>query len=181
MKTKKGFTLVELLVVIAIIGLLSTIAFVSLNRARAKARDAKRLSDVRGLQSALELYYNDQATPQYPASAATLGPLTSGTGAGQLASTYLTTIPTAPTPVDGPDCEVDADNQYTYMAQTSQTTSTNCTTGACGWYNIGFCLGGATGGLTQGCVIASPSGISDVGAENDSVADIAGTCLLGSD
>ncbi|MFH1171716.1 MAG: type II secretion system protein, partial [bacterium] len=50
MKKQKGFTLVELLVVIAIIGLLSTIAFISLNRARAKARDAKRISDVRELQ-----------------------------------------------------------------------------------------------------------------------------------
>ena len=42
---KRGFTLIELLVVIAIIGLLSTMAVVSLNSARLKARDAKRASD----------------------------------------------------------------------------------------------------------------------------------------
>ena len=59
MKNKKGFTLIELLVVIAIIGLLSTLAVVSLNGARSKARDAKRTSDLRAVQSALELYRAD--------------------------------------------------------------------------------------------------------------------------
>jgi len=56
MSNKKGFTLIELLVVIAIIGLLSTLAVVSLNNARGKARDAKRISDVKAIQTAIELY-----------------------------------------------------------------------------------------------------------------------------
>lgn len=55
MKNKKGFTLIELLVVIAIIGLLSTLAVVSLNSARGKARDAKRISDVRQMATILEI------------------------------------------------------------------------------------------------------------------------------
>lgn len=55
---KRGFTLIELLVVIAIIGLLSTIVLVSLNSARAKTRDAKRLIDMKNLVTALYLYYN---------------------------------------------------------------------------------------------------------------------------
>lgn len=59
MKNQKGFTLIELLVVIAIIGLLSTLAVVSLNGARSKARDARRTSDLRALQSAIELYKSD--------------------------------------------------------------------------------------------------------------------------
>ena len=60
MKSKsknKGFTLIELLVVIAIIGILSSVVLVSLNTARAQARDAKRLFDMRQMQIALELYY----------------------------------------------------------------------------------------------------------------------------
>lgn len=58
LKNKKGFTLIELLVVVAIIGLLSSIVLVSLDSARAKARDAKRKSDIRQIQTALALYYN---------------------------------------------------------------------------------------------------------------------------
>ncbi|MBU0707788.1 prepilin-type N-terminal cleavage/methylation domain-containing protein [Patescibacteria group bacterium] len=59
MKNKKGFTLIELLVVIAIIGLLSTLAIVSLNTAREKSRDSKRASDMRVIQSGVELYINE--------------------------------------------------------------------------------------------------------------------------
>ncbi|MFA5076465.1 MAG: type II secretion system protein [Patescibacteria group bacterium] len=67
MNKSRGFTLIELLVVIAIIGLLSTLAVVSLQSARQKSRDAKRLGDLAQLKTALEMYYNDQAV--YPTGA----------------------------------------------------------------------------------------------------------------
>ena len=60
----KGFTLIELLVVIAIIGLLSTLAVVALNSARQRSRDAKRVSDIRQIQTALELAFSE--TENYP-------------------------------------------------------------------------------------------------------------------
>jgi type II secretion system protein G len=56
---RRAFTLVELLVVIAVIGLLSTIAVVSLNASRIKARDTKRLVDLRQISQAIELYSYD--------------------------------------------------------------------------------------------------------------------------
>jgi len=57
----KGFTLLELLIVIAIIGIISTVSLVNLENARAKARDARRLSDIDQIQRALEIYYTNNA------------------------------------------------------------------------------------------------------------------------
>ena len=62
--SQKGFTLLEVLVVVAIIGTLAGIVMISVNRARLKARDAKRLSDMEQIQTALEMYYNKYG--QYP-------------------------------------------------------------------------------------------------------------------
>ena len=57
-KNNKGYTIMEILVVVAIMGLISSIAFVSLQNARAEARDVKRVADIKQVQNALELYYS---------------------------------------------------------------------------------------------------------------------------
>ncbi len=64
MNKQKGFTLIELLIVVAIIGLLATLAIVSLTSAQQRARDTKRVADIKALQVAMELYWNENAT--YP-------------------------------------------------------------------------------------------------------------------
>ncbi|MFA5029196.1 MAG: prepilin-type N-terminal cleavage/methylation domain-containing protein [Patescibacteria group bacterium] len=55
---QKGFTLIELLVVIAIIGLLSSLAIISLNSARNKAYDAQVKSDLVQVRNSAEIYYD---------------------------------------------------------------------------------------------------------------------------
>src|SRR5512142_1549090 len=54
-----GFTLPELLVVMAIIGTISTIGVVSYSSARSSARDVKRVSDMKQLQTAVELFFEN--------------------------------------------------------------------------------------------------------------------------
>ena len=54
---KKGFTLLELLVVIAIIAILASVGLGSYTRSQAKARDARRRSDLKEIQNAAEQYY----------------------------------------------------------------------------------------------------------------------------
>ncbi len=67
-KKSKGFTLIELLVVIAIIGILSTIAMLAFNVARSKARDVRRLSDIRQISTALAMYKDAHSTYVNPGS-----------------------------------------------------------------------------------------------------------------
>lgn len=71
---KKGFTLIELLVVIAIIGLLTSVVLVLLGSSRSKAKDSRRFSDFRQINTAMELCYQDSScaggTDIYPSVAA---------------------------------------------------------------------------------------------------------------
>lgn len=58
-KNKSGFTLIELLVTVAIIAVVSAIGIASYQIVNKNARDAKRVSDLRVIQSALEQYHAD--------------------------------------------------------------------------------------------------------------------------
>ncbi|MEI7452136.1 MAG: FISUMP domain-containing protein [Candidatus Falkowbacteria bacterium] len=146
MKNKKSaFTLIELLVVIAIIGLLATIAVVALNNARSKARDAKRVADVKQMQTALDLYYNDKG--YYPSSAEfAAGSLFATTTQGT--TTYMAIIPTAPPQADGA-CTT-PQNRFAYNKISDSS------------YTISYCLGGPVGTLAAGPKCASPEGVNNV-------------------
>ena len=146
---KKGFTLIELLVVIAIIGLLSTLAVVALGSAREKARDSKRVSDLKQIQTALELYFPDAGNTYPPGAALVLGTVNTAeclddegfgaAGCGQAAddTLYMAIVPADPLN--------DAPNVYTYTAASSS-------------YSIVAELEGEISGLS-GSITASPAGI----------------------
>lgn len=110
---KRGFTLIELLVVISIIGLLSSVVLTSLNSARAKARDARRISELTQLAKVIAIYY--QSTNTAPAEAAgcdsshgidaggscgtlagTTWSTTAGLGGSLVTGGYLTSLPSDP-------------------------------------------------------------------------------------
>lgn len=93
-KKSKGFTLIELLVVIAIIGILATIVLVSLNSARQKARDVRRIGDLRQVALALEMYYDDNVT--YPSVTGCTAANWTGTMSTALETGYVTKVPTDP-------------------------------------------------------------------------------------
>ncbi|MCK9244997.1 MAG: prepilin-type N-terminal cleavage/methylation domain-containing protein [Candidatus Marinimicrobia bacterium] len=132
----KAFTLIELLVVIAIIGILTALAVVSLQNLRRSARDAKRVADVKQLQIALELYYQDNNT--YPA---TLNP---GESLSSNSITYMEQIPYPPTNLDG-DCSTTS-----YIYSTSNDNS---------YYTINFCISNNVGSFPAGNIAASPRGL----------------------
>ncbi len=138
MKSKNAFTLIELLVVIAIIGVLATISVIALQNVRSKARDAKRVGDVKQIRTALEMFFNDNG--RYP--------LTSEFESGSLATgtdIYLSRIPESSTPADG-DCTV-TENSFSYFSDDGSD------------YQLFFCLGSNSGSLEPGVNIASPSSI----------------------
>lgn len=85
MRRPSGFTLVELLIVIAIIGILTSIVIGSTNASRGKARDTRRIADMKEIQLALAVYYD--VNKVYPASLSTLA------ATGQK---YMAAIPTDP-------------------------------------------------------------------------------------
>ena len=129
----RGFTLIELLAVIAIIGILASIIMVSLESARQKGRDAKRVADIKNIQLSLEEYYNDNL--KYPTNIYT-----------SLAPTYLPNVPYDPN-ATVPCTDGTQAGCYSYAALTASS-GTNCTASPPVKYHLGAALE-ANSAITQ--------------------------------
>lgn len=130
-KSKIGFTLIELLVVIAIIGVLASIVLASLNNARRKSRDARRITDVKQIQLAMELYFDANLGNDGIAANTGLSYPADIYGAGILAPNYIAIVPTDPSGGATP--------QYRYADLASSATPlVVCSAaGPCLYYHLG--------------------------------------------
>jgi len=162
-----AFTLIELLVVIAIIAILSTFSVITLSSARDKARDAKRLSDVKNITTALEMYYNDSGVyPLAPTPTGTLitnlcfsdAGITSTCGA----TVYIGKLPNDPT----------GNRNYSYVPINDRS-----------YYTLAFALETGVNGYEADNYIATPTGIHVFVCGTDTVTDADGynypTVLIG--
>ncbi|MFA5386352.1 MAG: type II secretion system protein [Candidatus Paceibacterota bacterium] len=116
---ERGFTLIEILVVIAIIGILSSLILVGLNGARKQGRDARRVADLRQVQTGLELYF--QSKGQYPPNGNWQSIVTALSGAG--AGLGINNVPNDPLNAGGWNyayCTVDQ-TQYALAAYLEDT------------------------------------------------------------
>lgn len=151
-----AFTLIELLVVIVIIGILATLATVALTSARGKARDARRISDLKQISSALELYQADHSS--YPNIITPGSALVSLDGS----KTYMAKIPNNPTPWVEGACTVGSDYVYNPVGSLTNPSA----------YNISGCLAKAAGNVSAGEVSMTTNGLVSV----DCPARICGDC-----
>jgi len=88
---QKGFTLIEILIVVSIIGVLSSLTLLGLGSFRASGRDVKRVTDLRQITNALELYY--AKVGEYPPTAGWKDKLLKDNGG------VIDSVPTDPTNV----------------------------------------------------------------------------------
>jgi hypothetical protein len=114
-----------------------------------KARDAKRISDVRQMQTALELFFN--ANGRYPIAIDGLPDPNDGNPTKF--SSIMAVIPHAPIPADG-NCGT-TDNYYSYTQLNNGTS-----------YSIDFCLGQdlSNASLKAGRVETTPEDIRNLGS-----------------
>src|SRR3990170_251036 len=96
---RRGFSLIELLVVITLIALLIGAAAASYTNAQQKGRDGKRKTDLKAIQQALELYFQQNGyyppskTYNYASWCTYLSNTAITTVKDALVPTYLTTLP----------------------------------------------------------------------------------------
>lgn len=162
MQKKQGFTLIELLVVIGIIGLLATLAVVAFGSAQTRARDAKRVADIRAITSAFSAAYNENSSyvlckdnSGSCGAAAAGGDAISNTricavcGSGSPITTFVN-LATVKDPSSSTACGNPAADICNYSFAAAPTMSS---------YTVNFWTEGAVSGLAAGAHTSNANGI----------------------
>lgn len=139
MKTKnKAYTLIEVIVTIMVVGIIFSLAAISLSEVRRSSRDTKRLSDIAQIQFALEKYYRDEG--EYPEE------LIPGENLiGTSGKIYLLKVPENPQPASS-HCEF---VEYQYFREPKMNS-----------YSLGFCLEKENGDYNQGANFLDPMSVN---------------------
>lgn len=123
-----GFTIVELLIVIVVIAILAAITIVAFNGIQDRARDSQRVSDIKAITKALEMYYLDN--DRYPAGSGSTTPFntywstTADSGWANLRAAlvpkYMSELPSDPAATSGIDFRSNTSGWgYAYYANTA--------------------------------------------------------------
>jgi len=138
---KKIVDVIEISIIVLIVIILTIISILAFMSSRARANDARVVSDVRQIQSALALYRHD--FDAYPDAESFIAgkPLAAGE------NVYMGIIPEPPSSKS--NCV--GSYVYTYTAHTS--------TEELSYYTLEYCLGSETAGISGGINTATPAGI----------------------
>ncbi len=157
---RRGFTLIELLVTLTIIGLLSSIGYVSYESVKVKARDTKRVSDMKAIQTALELHFENHSSYPSDGTPGSNGQLLGfeetkslsdvGFSSGVSGTPFMVTVPKNPEP---------GGTEYVYRSLYMD--GRDChRRDVCETYAVLFTLEGSIGSLQPGPHALTPDGIA---------------------
>lgn len=138
--SKSGFNKIDLILAIAILFIAAVVVLSAFASARAEARDAKRVRDVRYIQEALQLYFNDNF--EYPSVSGTGQAARPDTSAcaqeGAQFVCYMPDYPYYPRSRGGGRCLNYSGYAYSKLPISE------------GGYRITFCLDSEVEGLSEG-------------------------------
>lgn len=144
---QKGFTIVELLIVIVVIAILAAITIVAYNGIQGRARDSQRVSDLKTIVKALEIYKANNGSypnPVQTTNASGWEVSTTGTAATNFLSALVSTNGVSKIPIDpvntGDPASLNPSrgaNEYEYFYYLYAAGSNGCDTTRGAFYVLG--------------------------------------------
>ena len=139
----------EIIAVLILTLILAMGAVIVISSAKQRSRDARRVSDIKRIKAALELYYSH--CNQYPASINGGEPIAQEAGVCSGSAVYLESVPENPIPTDHDSCSANDELAKTYTYQVINNPAKGSS------YTLEFCLGNPIGEFSAGLQKVSPT------------------------